>query len=744
MMVKNLIYIFSFFLLIFTLFVTLVTNGWLGRYEAPGEVTLISQPLDVLQKRVTDQLLIKEELGIKDPKMILFGDLHVHTTYSNDAFMLSLPMMSGEGTHPPADACNFARFCSSLDFWANTDHAEDLTQQDWQEIKDSVRQCNEAGGVSSSPDTVAFLGWEWSQIGGFGKPHFGHKNIILKGLDEDQIPTRPIAASTGSGFLSMPYSVKFTLSALRPTDRRIHDLMRFMNDGKTSICSPGIGVRDLPLDCKEVAPTPGLLFDKLNDWGHETVVIPHGTAWGAYTPPGTDWKQQLNEIEHDPNIQTMIEIYSGHGNSEEYRDWRSVLFDEDGKAICPKPTENYLPSCWQAGEIIKERCLAEDESLRVCNKRASVARFNYASEGTAGFATVFDEESSDWLDSNQCKDCFLPAFNYRPGGSVQYITAIRNFDENDSIDRFKFGFIASSDNHKARPGTGYKEINRREMTEAAGPADPTGYLLGFREGDGVYSKSTAKNWTSETLPSGPPEPERLASFFLTGGLVATHSNGKNRDAIWNSIKRKEVYATSGPRILLWFNLVNAPNGEEVPMGSDIKMSENPRFVVKAAGSFIQKPGCPEYTYNALGKDKLEHLCKNECYNPSDIRKQIDRIEIVRIRPQSYKGENISSLIEDTWKVFKCPKSSSDCSFSFTDKEFSDLERDTVYYVKAIEEPSKVINAGNLRCEYDVLGNCTKTNICNGSSLITPYEEDCLEETQERAWSSPIYIDYSAI
>ena len=149
----------------------------------------------------------------------------------------------------------------------------------------------------------------------------------------------------------MPYSGKLTLAALRPTDRRIHDLMRFMNDGKTNgVCSIGISVRDLPLDCKEVATTPGLLFDKLNDWGHETIVIPHGTAWGAYTPPGADWMNQLNEMEHDPNIQTMIEVYSGHGSSEEYRDWRSVLFDEEGKVICPKPTPKlftFLLASWR-------------------------------------------------------------------------------------------------------------------------------------------------------------------------------------------------------------------------------------------------------------------------------------------------------------------------------------------------------------------------------------------------------------
>ena len=37
-------------------------------------------------------------------KEILFGDLHVHTTFSPDAFIMSVPLMGGSGLHPPADA----------------------------------------------------------------------------------------------------------------------------------------------------------------------------------------------------------------------------------------------------------------------------------------------------------------------------------------------------------------------------------------------------------------------------------------------------------------------------------------------------------------------------------------------------------------------------------------------------------------------------------------------------------------
>ena len=730
--------IYSIFLLaiIYSGFVYLVASGYLGQYEGPGEITKLTTPSNITSDRATKQNNAKNIVGIENTKVILFGDLHVHTTYSSDAFLMSLPLLAGEGTHPPADACDFARFCSSLDFWANTDHAEDLTPKDWEEIKDTVRQCNAVSG-NGEQDTVAFLGWEWTQQGGFGEAHYGHKNIVLKDLEEEKIPLRPIA-SPQVGFANMPFNARLGLSALRAFDGRIQDMMTYARDAATVPCDPNASVWDLPKNCREYADDPGQLFDKLNQWGHEAIVIPHGTAWGNYTPPESDWKLQLSEEHHDPAYQSLIEVYSAHGNSESYRNWKSVLYDDEGNAICPEPSKNYLPGCWQAGQIIQERCLEEGESVRECEKRSKEARQNYADAGIFGQATVFKEDPTEWLDSNQCKDCFLPAFNLRPKGTAQYILALRNFDPQDSIDRFKFGFIGSSDTHAARPGNGYKDINRLDFTDAAGPTASTGFFFGFNEGEGVYGKSTPKNNPANFSP-GPIEVDRIMSYFYTGGLIATHSDNKDRESIWRSIKNKEVYATSGPRILLWFDMINADEGV-LPMGSETRSNINPRFIVRALGSFEQKPGCPDYAVNALGKERIEYLCKNECYNPSDVRREIDRIEVVKILPQQFEDENLDNLILDPWKTFECQKSE-DCVITFSDNEFENEKRDALYYVRAIEKESKAVNAGNLRCEYDALGNCKEVNICYGSPILTPREDDCLSNTEERAWSSPIFVDY---
>jgi hypothetical protein len=112
------------------------------------------------EEMVADRLDRQRSL-VNSGDQILFGDLHVHTTFSADAFMWSVPMMGGDGVHPPADACDFARYCSQLDFFALTDHAESISPRMWTESKEAVRQCNAiSGGNNRMPWRGLAFAWE--------------------------------------------------------------------------------------------------------------------------------------------------------------------------------------------------------------------------------------------------------------------------------------------------------------------------------------------------------------------------------------------------------------------------------------------------------------------------------------------------------------------------------------------------------------------------------------------------------
>ncbi len=99
-------------------------RGWLGSDEEPGEIRGESRPAATTLERSAAQTRTARMLGASPDKQILFGDFHVHTTFSFDAFLMSLPIAGGKGTTPPADACDFARFCSALDFWSINDPDE--------------------------------------------------------------------------------------------------------------------------------------------------------------------------------------------------------------------------------------------------------------------------------------------------------------------------------------------------------------------------------------------------------------------------------------------------------------------------------------------------------------------------------------------------------------------------------------------------------------------------------------------
>jgi hypothetical protein len=171
------------------------------------------------------------------------------------------------------------------------------------------------------------------------------------------------------------------------------------------------------------------------------------------------------------------------------------------------------------------------------------------------------------------------------------------------------------------------------------------------------------------------------------------------------------------------------------MGSARALEVPPRFEVRAVGSFEQLPGCPEPAAEALGPAGLERLCRGECYHPAETRRRITRIEVVRIRP-GRRGD-ASERIEDPWRVFGCPDSEAGCRVEFEDPDFDTAARDTVYYVRAIEAPSLAINGRNLRCTYDQEGRCESTRPCTG-----PADDDCLESVEQRAWSSPIFVDWA--
>ena len=738
-------YIYSLFGTVFIIFGIYTTGIYLdlyGELEDSGDSINSELPKSLVREKLISQKPFGRE------KQILFGDTHVHTTYSTDAFLWSLPILNGEGPHPISDACDFARFCANLDFWVSTDHAEALTPRKWKSIKEAVRNCNNPTD-SNEPDLVTFLGYEWTQVGNTSENHYGHKNVMFRDIEENNVPKRPIGAG-GIATSGMRATIPEQSKQMRPVAildfenrHRYFNFIAFAEElGDAKVCPEGIPSNQLGDDCYEFADAPKELFEKLRNLNYPTIVIPHGNTWGFYTPPNSSLDKQLEAEFNDENLQILFEVMSGHGNSEEYRPWRALTKNVEGDLVCPKPTENYLPSCWRAGEIIEERCLKNGFSDADCSLRAEEARDNYAVMGVAGHLTVPGVQIEDWLDSGQCRDCYLPSFNYRPAGSAQYGLAISNFDR-DITTRFNFGFIASSDNHRARPGTGYKEIDRFVTTEANGPSHD--YI-----GDILYPvdeiKDTSNDLSDQPLLGlragfGAFEAEREASFFTTGGLAAVHSNGRDRQSIWDGLTRKETYGTSGDRILLWFDLVQKDS--LIPMGSSVNLIENPKFRVKAVGAFEQNAGCPDYTSTNITEEEIEKICKNECYNPSDTRKNISRIEVVKITPQISEEEKINDLIIDSWKTFDCKPNQQGCEVEFTDEGFTTSSRDSIYYVRAIQEPSPVVNGGNLRCTYNDKGECIKVNICYGDSR-TDKEDDCLSLSEERAWSSPIYVNFNRI
>ena len=98
--------------------------------------------------------------------------------------------------------------------------------------------------------------------------------------DEDKVPKRPISALSaqlvGALRSSPPLWQRLQLPLFDFANRqRYFDVAKYQQELRdTPLCPEGVDTRQLPEDCHESAQTPDVLFEKLSQWGFDTIVIP--------------------------------------------------------------------------------------------------------------------------------------------------------------------------------------------------------------------------------------------------------------------------------------------------------------------------------------------------------------------------------------------------------------------------------------------------------------------------------------
>ena len=535
-------------------------------------------------------------------------------------------------------------------------------------------------------------------------------------------------------------------------------------------------------------------------------VIPHGNAWRAMWTMDTKWDEQLDPENHDPEMQNLIEIYSKHGNSEEYKDFppnyryyrdgREVSQDECAtvyrpsfrkekvnsliqrvtplfsgpdfdppyfyepkkgcEKVCQEPTEDYIPCCWRAAEIVRERCV--DPESEFCKAEMALARKEVRpffkgvpKKDLHNVKSEFRDDpgansAADWQSCGQCRTCYQPASHYTQMGSVQKALASAYFDADGKPFYYKFGFIGSTDTHSAWGGS-VKETKR--MAELMG---------------GVASRSIA---AFRDFPGW----ERGANFLNPGSLVGVVSPRRTRDDLWNALESRNVYSTSGPRIEVWSRA--EVSGGIVDMGAETTSSTNPTFHLRANGAFEEDPTCP-YQEEAdikahLSAEDFQNVCLNQCYRITDNRVKIKRIEVIKIlqplNPEERDMEklirtddNPDGLIMDPYYVENVNGDA--IEWSWTDKEFVKEPdgRNVAYYFRVIQEPTEGYNCNPIYMleqgkvcndgDPDQFEIEAKINPQDGSEPVklSSIPDTCYTDVndpktycEERAWTSPFYI-----
>jgi hypothetical protein len=277
---------------------------------------------------------------------------------------------------------------------------------------------------------------------------------------------------------------------------------------------------------------------------------------------------------------------------------------------------------------------------------------------------------------------------------------LKGFEEERrlGVNPYAFGVIASTDTHNGTPGY-------------------------TREDDYVGHWGNNEDTDARRLGRGTITPAGI--IFNGGGLVGVWAEENSREAIFDALKRKETFGTSGPRITVrmfagWDlpqelcqapDLVAQADARGVAMGRDLgprPSGASPRLVVSA----LQDPGT-----EARPGTPLQVL--------QVVKGWLDPAGQAHLRVFDVAGDAANGASVDLDTCAPRGAGASSLCVVWTDPEF-DPAAHAFYYVRVLENPT---------CRWSTW-QCNRT-----APAARP--ETCSDPAvpkliQERAWSSPVF------
>ena len=267
---------------------------------------------------------------------------------------------------------------------------------------------------------------------------------------------------------------------------------------------------------------------------------------------------------------------------------------------------------------------------------------------------------------------------------------------------YKMGIVAGADSHSAYSNN--EEFN-------------------FYGSHGVADDTAAKRLDPRPNPSGD-----VGAAVGSGGATAVWAEENTREAIFDAIKRKETYGTSGTLIRLRFfggwdfdedlveddDFVATAYEDGVPMGADLPArpdrAKTPTFAVWA----LKDPESGN-----LDRIQIIKGWVNKWGRPSEKIYDVALSDGRAVDPATGKAPPVGNTVDLKTATYTNDIGDSQLAAVWSDPDF-DPEQWAVYYVRVLEIPTPRWST------YDAVRN----NL--------PLVEAVPATIQERAWSSPIW------